>query len=263
MTDVAPALPEDGGPVVVSTLMRPYYDATAFGDTARTYMVGGPLLRIAIGNAAFTFTAGAGGYDQAVAVLQDLNHFLRTLETPAARRRRENAEDRRLAIADAIEQLRAIRDHPYYLGLDIDAATWAPPPPADPFLDGETPRTDAEKKAADEKANKALRRYLTAEQWQSLLDRGWFNVKGRSGQTYRIDQNGEAYRVDRRGEADRRYCIYLYRPRKNYSDWGSPLPTADTILAKLLYIQANDKGFISRAGRFETAPSERRRLSPN
>lgn len=89
--------------------------------------------------------------------------------------------------------------------------------------------------AARARAERLLLANLTAEQRETLLGRGFFEVKAKSGQRYKIGRSthGNIVRLDDRGVAVARLCAQ-----------PSGVPVDDAILAQKLALETDEAAFL-------------------
>jgi hypothetical protein len=88
------------------------------------------------------------------------------------------------------------------------------------------------------RAREILLRHLTPKQAESYLEHGHFDMKTHRGHRYRIGNAScqNVLRLNRRGKPMRCYCVTV-----------AGVPVADTMLAQLLMLQADEEGFLKTA----------------
>lgn len=101
----------------------------------------------------------------------------------------------------------------------------------------------AEREQAGARALELLRSLLTDGQWASYQEKGWFEVRGRSGRRWRVRSRGQSGNVDLMPEAgEERDATYCAHPPEG-------LPDADAHAAQMLALVTDDEAFLRTANR--------------
>lgn len=116
----------------------------------------------------------------------------------------------------------------------------------------ERERQEAERRAEREQAEarslELLRSLLTGEQWASYQDKGWFEVRGKSGRRWRVRNRGQSGNIDLMPEiGEERDATYCAHP-------PGDLPDADAHAAQMLALVTDDEAFLRVANRHWRRP---------
>lgn len=225
---------------------RDYIDATAFGDTTRRYLVAP--------NAFDGLRKQLSAKEPAMPSPGEVLTWIRTGESPKARRRRRTQEERdqlvnnfRAYQADIDrlnEEMRALMRTLGEQLIEQQNLQRVTPDNLPAFVKQEL--SELERVEADERASWLLDQYLTDEQRKMFAKHKKFLVKGKSN-TYRLHQNGTVGVVDEKGKELGQFCVY---PQ------STALPTADAILAYKLMLEASEKEFLKIANYTGYAPAD-------
>lgn len=190
-----------------------YVDATAFGDTHRTYLATGTR---AMGQMVNPFKAWAKR---------------RTKKQEAAHReaiRGLNEEITRIFTQELQQQLRAagvietVAPHQVLAQINVEMQR-------------------IERHEAEEKAEWLLDQHLNNEQRKTFAKHGYIEITGKDANTYRVDRAAmtsvwvkKPKGMEKRGD----FCMYP-------SD--QTMPWADKVLATKLYLEADEEGYLKEA----------------
>ena len=107
---------------------------------------------------------------------------------------------------------------------------------------------ERERQAVRDRALELLRSLLTDEQWASYQDKGWFEVRGRSGRRWRVRNRGQSGNIDLMPEiGEERDATYCAHP-------PGGLPDADAHAAQMLALVTDDEAFLRVANRHWQRP---------
>lgn len=179
--------------------------------------------------------------------------WIRTGESPKARRRRRTQEEREQLVNNFREYQTAVdrlndemRALVRTLGEQLIAQQnlqRVTPDNLPQFVKQEL--SELERVEADERASWLLDQYLTDEQRKMFAKHKKFLVKGKSN-TYSLDKEGRVAVVDEAGKELGAFCVYPV----------GTMPTADAILAYKLMLEANEKEFLKIANYTGYAPAD-------
>jgi hypothetical protein len=100
-----------------------------------------------------------------------------------------------------------------------------------------------EREQAEARSLELLRSLLTDAQWASYQDKGWFEVRGKSGRRWRVRNRGQSGNVDLMPEiGEERDATYCAHPPDG-------LPSADAHAAQMLALVTDDEAFMRIANR--------------
>jgi hypothetical protein len=107
---------------------------------------------------------------------------------------------------------------------------------------------ERERQAVRDRALELLRSLLTDGQWASYQEKGWFEVRGKSGRRWRVRNRGQSGNIDLMPEiGEERDATYCAHP-------PGDLPDADAHAAQMLALVTDDEAFLRVANRYWRRP---------
>lgn len=133
-------------------------------------------------------------------------------------------------------------DDTYRLRLENTRYAWPTPTPEDlERAERERREREERKRLANERAEALLLEKLTPDQAATWREQRWIDVKGgQTGHTYRIRGHDPSMNIDCR-EDRLAYCAY--------PDNAHETPMADVVLAQMLWLTCDERGFLAKTNR--------------
>lgn len=211
---------------------RDYVDATCFGDTHRTYLV------------------GTGTPERAVGTM--VNPLTAITNKMAQKRSKKHRE----AVRALYNKVVGLTND---LSEEMAAAGIVAQTTAEMITQLSIHMRDVEREEAIEKAEWLLDRHMTDEQRKTWAKNHWMRIDGKDANTYRIDRDGNVS-VWRKKGTDKgwtkrgTFCMYTTDPT---------MPVADKILATKMYLEANEEGYLAEANYSDMSGYAFRKLQVN